>query len=771
MLEQLHYTWAHRGLAGLSGFQPVAASEGIQRSPSMWAFALGLCRFDASANNAPLASRSLGWLTLPRYRCVFVRTPSGRDGYGRPGNFAAHVLVGPRDELTTGAALAFLNHGSMWTGMNPEDEVPPLLPPFELMDTPSQGQSPETPEPAMSPAMARAVMSGLRSVLDEPPPRLLSGLYLLEHRFPGILDDMSVSTYERLPSVTHLVLADRPFLSYFDIIGSGGAVTRADARAQGFEFVDDGWRGDLGVEQTTAAMLSSSAVTTRRLEKSWSGIPRGQHRFGLFRRTARVLALAEAGDRAATSDLRGLLGEAGLVQELVDDSQLRALVARSFIVGDPEVELPLAGVFSALSQDTQIALAEDMARACSRLSPQDLGAATQRAAHLGAGGARLFAAACLQEAPRFATGADKWPRSLVLLALSTLPPDGAWPAGFEERSAAFMSDIARSTAISDATFVRLWHRRMRLGGDGLLQALVASPGRLPGVVRQLGSASTVSVLEPVTDPTTVMDLLITSQVDLGDDITNWASHALADQRPHQRLTELLRLQPQVTSTHRAWSDLALDVFEDVVTEELNDPSRRLLADGRLLELEKGLGFSDADGWRHLLHTLTSEVARMTAMSEAPLEVREDVRAIAATYAIDLVLNRRRPSAGEAYLLDQLDNRGGLTETEGARALLQAGLRGCIAYQRVTPAATAIRNIYHRVALERLPVRRTWNNGTVLSDNELQRRASDIVARSLTMLSGSAKLRGRRAADLFVADCHRIRFHDSDPAQRWFHAFF
>src|SRR5215467_10069032 len=99
MIEQLHYTWAEEGRQGLGRYQVTAASPDLADLTSDLAtLALRLCRWSGEESSDVA---SYGWIDARGYRFVFRRVGAGLTRDGRPGNFAAHVLVGSVSEITT----------------------------------------------------------------------------------------------------------------------------------------------------------------------------------------------------------------------------------------------------------------------------------------------------------------------------------------------------------------------------------------------------------------------------------------------------------------------------------------------------------------------------------------------------------------------------------------------------------------------------------------------------------------------------------------------
>src|SRR5262249_20148827 len=97
-VEQLHYGWARHGLEGRDELQIVGVTKGLADSSTAVGKARALLVYAKKADGQ--APRSFGWVDSGELRFAFRRIYLGVDGFGRPGNFAAHVLVGPRGELS-----------------------------------------------------------------------------------------------------------------------------------------------------------------------------------------------------------------------------------------------------------------------------------------------------------------------------------------------------------------------------------------------------------------------------------------------------------------------------------------------------------------------------------------------------------------------------------------------------------------------------------------------------------------------------------------------
>ena len=118
-LDQLLFTWTARGVNGRRGFQVVAASDGLSSPSSPLAMEVGrLCRYDPprEASDPTRAPVSYGWIDRGHNRIVFRRSYAGQDASGRPGNFVAHIVVGPPALLPVDELLIRFDSTFWWDG-------------------------------------------------------------------------------------------------------------------------------------------------------------------------------------------------------------------------------------------------------------------------------------------------------------------------------------------------------------------------------------------------------------------------------------------------------------------------------------------------------------------------------------------------------------------------------------------------------------------------------------------------------------------------------
>ncbi|MEV6479687.1 hypothetical protein [Streptomyces sp. NPDC051576] len=204
-VEQLHYTWALSGLDRSAGFQRVAASPALAagRSASL-AAALALCRY-----SRPLPRKedeeppvSFGWTDLGELRLVFHRTYAGRDGGGRPGNFRAHVLVGPRAELPV-SELALRHASDFWWRATQDtplvaDDEERHLPRISLDDIPHGPPLAQVDRDEIAPFLDAVLTAAGRApaCLRRRPEIAVALTAKLEHLLPGAAERFSFSTYE-----------------------------------------------------------------------------------------------------------------------------------------------------------------------------------------------------------------------------------------------------------------------------------------------------------------------------------------------------------------------------------------------------------------------------------------------------------------------------------------------------------------------------------------------------------------------------------------------
>jgi hypothetical protein len=210
VVEQVFYTWANEGLSGRGMLQPVAASRGFGRlSDGDHKRAMRLCSYDAGAAAANGYPTAFGWIDSGSTRFAFQRKyltdPSIQRG--RPGNFAAHVMVGPASVLSVPKLLASFGTASWWKGPDSLQEL--ALP--RSVEWSQLEVSPEMPaDHDIAGGILSALISGQlkvrsRAQSDE----LVAALRRIAYLIPSLLEGLSFSTFEGAS------LSD-----WFDIVGN-----------------------------------------------------------------------------------------------------------------------------------------------------------------------------------------------------------------------------------------------------------------------------------------------------------------------------------------------------------------------------------------------------------------------------------------------------------------------------------------------------------------------------------------------------------------------
>ncbi len=217
-VEQLHYTWAKHGLQGLGRFQVTAASPGLRDLDGPLArLAVKLCRYQAPSSRYDPPPLSFGWIDARGYRFVFHRCPVGSDVLGRPGNFAAHVLVVPVSALSVTASLALAGTWSWWTGAETDSPDLPALDTRSLALSAAHAVRPSATVDTVAELFA-VEWHGRVGLCGE---ELISAARAASAQLPEVTDGWSsFSTYESGDSV-----------DWFDLVGVATGASRVATSA------------------------------------------------------------------------------------------------------------------------------------------------------------------------------------------------------------------------------------------------------------------------------------------------------------------------------------------------------------------------------------------------------------------------------------------------------------------------------------------------------------------------------------------------------------
>ena len=213
MFDQLLFTWAPRGAAG-PGFQPVAVTPRLADPRTTTSqTAIRYCRYTPPPGAEPV---SYGWVVAGDDRIVFRRGGLDRSATRRPGNFYAHVLVGPVELAPVTELAARLGSDFWWRGEPVAEYLSRWggdLVPVDLADVP-RAEPAAVDEDDLA-AVADAVLHPpvrVPVVLGRPPPVTAALVGELARRLPGAVEHLSVSTYEHPDDA-----------AAFDVIGLSGA--------------------------------------------------------------------------------------------------------------------------------------------------------------------------------------------------------------------------------------------------------------------------------------------------------------------------------------------------------------------------------------------------------------------------------------------------------------------------------------------------------------------------------------------------------------------
>ncbi len=359
MIEQLHFTWAEDGLQGAGRFQVTAASPGLQNlSDDLARLAMRLCRLPDRAGPDTVC---FGWIDARDHRFVFHRIPTGRAPDGRPGNFAAHVLVAPAGVLTTAQVLGQSCAEDFWwagrpdrTTMLPRLDPQPLRPPLLVRSTVSAAHGPADgargPEPAASPATADpepAVVAAAEQMLD----LHLSGRITAHWR--AVLAAAAAcavvlpTSFDALPSFSSF--EDEETADWFKLVGIGLPVIPGPANpataAPAARLITSPDRADVRAARSAAQVTADG-----------DGI-----RWPEFLALAAVLHAVRGDEPVDRAALVPALGSSVTASEALMIRRARREIAQALAQGDGRIRTPLERCARGISPDLMRQLGTELA--------------------------------------------------------------------------------------------------------------------------------------------------------------------------------------------------------------------------------------------------------------------------------------------------------------------------------------------------------------------------------------------------------------------------
>ncbi|MBB2891134.1 hypothetical protein [Flexivirga oryzae] len=576
MIDQLRYAWAKRGLVGVGRLQPVAASPGLLNSQTKkHTLALRLCEYTkpAGASTTPV---SYGWLDSGASRFLFRREFLADDQAGHPGNFAAHVLVGPIAELSVARCLA-LYRGRFWWHGPKSDNALGELPELDVNQllTEIAGTDPHDAKGAVTrDLLTQLLAQGSAARLNGSPDELVAAMRVVDRMLPGLLDARSFSTYEA-----------GQLARFFTIHGPGPAgSTRSQPSAACAE-----------AKTAATTLLSNSQLRSTMATTMWMGLSGPEDtRVKAFRRT---VCAVSAGLQGSTTDVAAVLPALRTPEcagQLFEFTQIRDAVAGALVRGGSgdvsrdQIVTSLLASQDAIHHDMWDAFDRAVLDALGDAVPErELCTALDRLPH--SDSLFLIATTLLGHANDEGSPTRNWPALLLLAALNK-------PAELPNRDYAH----AIETVAPD---LRLWVRRPELARRQQVDLLASHTrtGRVPpvGDIRTLEPAfrqlvlSDPAALAPVaprlfTDPYVgdiVRDQIVRSAATSG---TLPAAHlellqsVLGNRNPSAEDLDAIAVLSTGVRLPEVWGQFVTDLASQHGSHVLQDPDAPHMTDLRRL---------------------------------------------------------------------------------------------------------------------------------------------------------------------------------------------
>ena len=355
MIEQLHYTWAERGLQGHGRYQVTAVSPGLaDLSGERAALARRLCR--QPGEEGPNAV-SFGWIDARGYRFVFRRVAAGLTADGRPGRFAAHVLVAPVRMITVPDLLHNpCAAGLWWSGEEEESQSLPCMSPQPLCPWPSPGpEAQHQQEPSDD-----AVTLVLAHLLGTEGTGQVPGTWPAVLAAAARLSKVIPASFDSVPSFATLEQGE--VADWFQLAGSGDRATiaaqpPASARAAAALIMSGHPEG--------IRMARAAAEATER---------EGQLRWREFTVLAAAFRALLAEGSVDCADLLPSLAKPRTAGEVLQNRRGRAVVVEALLASQPDVHAALTasarGIGHNVLREVGMDLAEGMLAAAPAHQPE-----------------------------------------------------------------------------------------------------------------------------------------------------------------------------------------------------------------------------------------------------------------------------------------------------------------------------------------------------------------------------------------------------------------
>jgi hypothetical protein len=725
-LEQLLYTWAERGLEGRGRLQAVAVTEGLRvEGTAARRLAQRLCRYDrppgASARDE--LPRSYGWVDSGGNRFAFSRKPLGLDAMGRPGNFAAHVLVGSVAELPAARLVALFDSTSWWDGDLTSAAVASGTLPTTGLDSFAPGRPAE-----LDVELAELVLATLlgppakRHSFALSPADLVRSLGGALEIVPGLLESSSFSSYESGAAA-----------EWFDVIGVGSGPTGGRAHTRSSMSAS----GPATPERRAARLVLAADPATRDVvRRCWQAAPDsgggGRRHFALV---CAALQSAGSGEPLSAEDVLPGLTHHLTACDLLDHLAVRACLAEGLVRGQQAVEQALFHVVAALDPEVLASLGEEAADRADPGRPDQLERVTRRLAGLSVVSLDSFAARLSARAVEAPQQVASWPPQLLAAAMRG---SDAFDRNPQLRKALLDGAVghlmvlvsgaaAPATFLAEALQVGVSSRRVGLGEAA--RALRASPDLTRLAWPRLGPTTFTALLGELDPADAERVLRAAGRPSDVEALLPSIAAVVGRFAPHRRFALLhdLRLDVVGRSQAAVWAALVEDAVVARVRHDLTEYRIRHVND-RLLDLTRYSQDLKVSRWREVLLQLVGgghERRRPFRSNQLP----EGFERIAARYALDVLASRSFTRLQVQNVVGSLHHCLGLDDVGLIRALLRAGLRGTTVDLR-PDAGVAVLSYINDVLVVQKRVERTMVTGRLADEtsHELAATLMEAIAR-------------------------------------------
>ncbi|WP_433065636.1 hypothetical protein [Dactylosporangium sp. CS-033363] len=404
MAEQLLFTWADRGLEGRGMAQIVNATERLyEHLPTVRRQARELCTtfsYPSPWRDPATAPVSYGWRDLDGLRYAFRRRYTGTDAFGRPGVFAAHILVDRPERLPAAALLerAGPDSPTWWDGSPATGD---WLPPVSLDEFKPAGPA---PAPQAGDDVTAAVLTAVLAHTGRPvllaigTTALVAALRRIAPLLPGALDELSISTYE--PPATR---------TGYDLAATSPPDDDPMAIPVGALLADPG----VGLPRRIARLALEPALTSRTyVSHAWDATRTAgpAYRHGFLAAGHAYLTLRGPAD-PRPDELLPALRDPRTAADLLDEARARTVVARGLGAGDARTVDALRGAGHRLGTEIWTALGTLTADAAT--TADGLAAAWRLLKPVTPDGAAAFTARLVQLAAADPARVRHWPAAML----------------------------------------------------------------------------------------------------------------------------------------------------------------------------------------------------------------------------------------------------------------------------------------------------------------------------------------------------------------------